>query len=146
MNESTITKRDALRFAVPPHFVAVLFPKGMDALFPGRGYKALERSLAPSPKEIQDMLIHLRLKLRWSRPRMAALLGASEYAVRAWETGARQPSGAARRLIWLLNLMVREPGDFKGALDLIFWGFGNRLKGQKWPEAPSSNANPALCF
>lgn len=118
-----MTKKDALRFAVPPHFTVVLFPKGMDVLFPGSGYKLLERSLAPSPKEIQILLIGLRAKLRWSRTLMAALLGASEHAVRAWETGARQPSGAARRLIWLLDLMVREPEDIKGALELIFWGF-----------------------
>jgi DNA-binding transcriptional regulator YiaG len=124
MDESKMTKKDALRFAVPPHFIGVLFPKGMDVLFSGSAYKALERRFAPSPKEIQDLLINLRLKLRWSRPRMAALLGASEHAVRAWETGSRQPSGAARRLIWLLDLMLREPGDIKGALEVIFWGFG----------------------
>jgi DNA-binding transcriptional regulator YiaG len=123
MDES-MTKKDALRFAVPPHFVAVLFPKGMDVLFSGRAYKSLERGFAPNTKQIQNLLINLRLKLRWSRPRMAALLGASEHAVRAWETGARQPSGAARRLIWLLDLMVRQPGDIKGALELIFWGYG----------------------
>lgn len=119
-----MTKKNALRFAVPPHFVAVLFPKGMDLLYPGKFHKMLEKSVAPSPKEIQGLLLVLRLKLRWSRPRMAALLGASEHAVRAWETGARRPSGAARRLIWLIYLMLREPGDYKGALELMFWGFG----------------------
>lgn len=124
MDESEITKKDALRFAVPPHFVGVLLPNGLDMICPGSAYKALEKRFAPSPEEIQDLLIGLRQKLRWSRAGMAALLGASEHAVRAWETGARRPSGAARRLIWLLDLILHEPSDCKGALEVIFWGYG----------------------
>lgn len=68
------------------------------------------------------MLLQLRSKLRWPRSMLAAFLGVSRDVVRRWETGQRKPSGAARRLIWLLNLLAHEPKKLKSGLDLIFWG------------------------
>ena len=45
--------------------------------------------------DIRTMLIELRQMLYWSRRSMADFLGVSENVLRAWESGARQPSGAA---------------------------------------------------
>ncbi|HEY2329251.1 MAG TPA: helix-turn-helix domain-containing protein [Verrucomicrobiae bacterium] len=58
-------------------------------------------------RAIRSNFIRLRQKLRWSRAGMAAFLGVDRSVLRRWETGERNPSGAARRLIWLL--------DFAGA-------------------------------
>src|ERR1035438_5821961 len=90
----------------------------------GERYEMLERGFAPSAEEALRMLIKLRGKLRWSRPAMAAFLGVSKRVLRRWETGQRHPSGAARRLIWLMDLLVHDPDKLKNAMDLIFWGEG----------------------
>ena len=91
---------------------------------PGDTYEMLERGFAPTGGEAQVALIRLRKKLRWSRPMLAAYLGVSRGVLRRWETGERNPSGAARRLIWLMDLLAREPDKLKTAVDLIFWGKG----------------------
>jgi len=69
----------------------------------GETYEMLERGLAPTAGEVRLTLIRLRQKLHWSRPAMAAFLGVHRGVLRSWEVGARSPSGAARRLIWLLG-------------------------------------------
>lgn len=58
---------------------------------------------------------------------LAAFMGVNGEVVRRWETGERKPSGAARRLIWLLNMLAREPDQLKTAFDLIVWGKGDEL-------------------
>jgi len=80
--------------------------------------------------DIRTVLIHLRQKLYWSRRSMADFLGISENVLRAWESGARQPSGAARRLIWVTDLMIRdllrlmkdEPDKLNDEFNFAFWG------------------------
>jgi DNA-binding transcriptional regulator YiaG len=88
----------------------------------GDTYEMLERGLAPAAEEAKVTLIRLRQKLRWSRASLAAFLGVNRSVLRRWETGQRRPSGAARRLIWLLNLLAHEPDKLKTAFDLIMWG------------------------
>jgi DNA-binding transcriptional regulator YiaG len=91
-------------------------------VLPGIGYKLVEMELAPKAEESRKTLIQLRQYLRWSRPMMAAFFGISVGVLRRWENGERRPSSAARRLIWLLDILAREPDKLKSAVDLITWG------------------------
>ena len=76
-------------------------------MYPG-GFEEWLKARRAGADDIQGVLINLRYNLNWSRRDMAALLGVSQNVVKAWETGARQPSGAARRLISLMDRMVHE--------------------------------------
>jgi DNA-binding transcriptional regulator YiaG len=117
-----------LRCSFPPYFVAAMTPDGWPvATMSGETYELLERGHAPTAHESRMTLLRLRQKLRWSRPGMAAFMGVSRAVMRRWETGERKPSGAARRLIWLLNLLANEPYKLKTAFDLIVWGKGKEL-------------------
>lgn len=120
-------KSDALRYSFPPYYVGVVDGKLPVFNVPGECWKDLERGLAPTVGEVRQMLLRLRSELRWPRSALAAFLGVSRDVVRRWETGARNPSGSARRLIWLLNLLVRYPEQLKNGLDLIVWGKGGEL-------------------
>jgi len=114
-----------LRCSFPPYFVAAMTPAGWPvAAMSGDTYEMLERGFAPTAEEAQMTLFRLRQKLRWSRAGMAAFLGVGQSVLRRWETGERKPSGAARRLIWLMDLLAHEPDKLKTAFDLIVWGKG----------------------
>ena len=114
-----------LRCNFPPYFVAAMTPAGWPvAAMSGDTYEMLERGFAPTAEEAQMTLFRLRQKLRWSRAGMAAFLGVGQSVLRRWETGERKPSGAARRLIWLMDLLAHEPDKLKTAFDLIVWGKG----------------------
>lgn len=118
-----------LRCSFPPYYVAAETPAGWPvAALSGALYEMLERGLAPSAGECQMKLINLRQKLRWSRSMMAPYYGVSKDVLRRWEDGSRKPSGAARRLIWLLDLLAREPDALKTAMDVIVWGRGKELQ------------------
>jgi DNA-binding transcriptional regulator YiaG len=118
-----------LRCSFPPYYVAAMTPDGWPvAALPGDSYEILERGLAPSAEESRQTLLHLRQQLRWSRAGMAAFLGVPRGTLRRWETGERRPSGAARRLIWLLNLLVDEPDKLKSAFDLVVWGRSEEMR------------------
>ena len=71
------------------------------------------------------MLLKLRETLKWSRAMLAAHLGVSRDVVRRWETGERNPSGPARRLIWLSYSILREPDRLRLPVELVVWGKGN---------------------
>jgi DNA-binding transcriptional regulator YiaG len=117
-----------LRCSFPPYYVAAMAADGGPvAALPGDTYEMLERGLAPTAHECRMTLIRLRQTLRWSRAGMAAFMGVERGVLRRWETGERKPSGAARRLIWLLDLLAREPDKLKSAFDLIVWGRGEEL-------------------
>jgi DNA-binding transcriptional regulator YiaG len=115
-----------LRCSIPPYFVGQVTPAGWPvAALSGEYYELMERGFAPTADDSIRTLIKLRGKLRWSRPAMAAFLGVSRSVLRRWETGERHPSGAARRLIWLLDILAREPDKLKNAMDVILWGKGD---------------------
>jgi DNA-binding transcriptional regulator YiaG len=130
----TAEQMKGLRCSFPPYYVGLVLPNGVPvAAMPGSTYKRLERGFAPAAGEVQMLLIQLRQELRWSRAMLAAFMGVSRDVVRRWETGERRPSGAARRLIWLLNLLAKEPDQLKNAADLIFWGKSHgRKQGCRW--------------
>jgi hypothetical protein len=95
---------------------------------PGELYEGLERSFAPGAADVRQILLRLRGQLHWPRSMLAAFMGVSRDVVRRWETGERNPCGAARRLIWLLDMLVRRPEKLQSGLDLIFWGKGDECR------------------
>src|SRR5262249_26435190 len=117
-----------LRCSFPPYYVAMVQDGVPVASLPGETYEMLERGLAPTAEDVRRTLVQLRQELRWSRAGLAAFLGVSRAVLRRWGTGERRPSGAARRLIWLLDLLAREPEKLKNAMDLIVWGKGEELE------------------
>lgn len=123
--ERAAVQMQGLRCAVPPYYVAGMSADGEPVVaLPGDTYEMLERGLAPTAQESRMTLIRLRQTLRWSRAGMAAYLGVNRGVLRRWETGERNPSGAARRLIWLLDVLAHEPDKLKSAVDLFVWGRG----------------------
>jgi len=72
--------------------------------------------------EPQLTLLELRRRLLWSRSTLGAFLGVGKHKLRRWETGERHPSGAARRLIWLIDLLVLHPERLVDGTDLMVWG------------------------
>jgi putative transcriptional regulator len=56
------------------------------------------------PKWSKEEISQLRIsKLKVSQPILAAYLGVSAAALRAWEQGLKKPSGAARRLLQIID-------------------------------------------
>lgn len=88
----------------------------------GEGFSILQRCMGPSSEEVRDLVLELRDRLKWSRSMLAAMLGVGCDTLRRWETGERNPSGAARRLIWLMHLLLTSPEKLNNGLDLIVWG------------------------
>ena len=69
----------------------------------------------------RETLLKLRRKHSLSRGHLAALLGVSLGTLRRWEEGTRNPSGAARRLIWLVNGMLTGSPP-RNLWETITWG------------------------
>ena len=129
--EFTELKRELFRKrrGYPPHYLAARLASGVPvAGLPGTFYERLERGFAPTAAEVRLILIRFRETLRWPRSQLAAFVGVDQSVLRRWESGERRPSGAARRLIWLLELLTNEPDNFKSAFDLIIWGRGQELQ------------------
>lgn len=61
----------------------------------------------PVPKFTPKQIVKLREERKLSRPLFARLLNVPDVTVRKWESGERKPSGAALRL---LQIMQTEPG------------------------------------
>ena len=117
-----------LRFSTPPY--VLVRPKDEIPLFviPGCAWEAVSANLAPGQCEFKVILHLLRMKLRWSRPMLAAFLGVSRHTLRRWEDGTRTPSLAAKRLIWIVNQLLYKPKTIRSALDLLVWGKGPELR------------------
>lgn len=71
----------------------------------------LSQTFQPSGPEVIRLLEQLRGHLGISVPALAALLGVPSITVRSWLTKRRTPTGAARRLIWLLATATDRPED-----------------------------------
>jgi len=119
-------KMGNLRCSIPPYYLVARSTDGEPVVaMPGDTFGMLERGYAPSALECAQLLIRFRRTTRWSRPAMAAFMGVSPNVLRRWETGERKMSGAARRLTWLLELLVNDPDQLIDALSLLFWGTKN---------------------
>jgi DNA-binding transcriptional regulator YiaG len=67
------------------------------------------------PEWSKEDISKLRIeKLRVSQPILAAYLGVSPAAIRAWEQGFKKPSGSARRLLQIINI---SPDNFLHLID-----------------------------
>ena len=67
------------------------------------------RIFAPSPARCRKMLSEIREQLRLPVESLAMLLGTPLVTVRKWLNGERNPSGAAKRLIWLIHCAQFKP-------------------------------------
>ena len=97
-----------------------------DELHPNLGPKCLEGfadALAPDTEAIRHMLIELRTKLKWPRYFAAVVLGVPASTLAKWENGTRNPSGAAKKLIFLLHALVVDDSEkVKNCWDVAVWG------------------------
>lgn len=93
----------------------------------GECWGIISREFAPSADESCETLVAMRTNLKWSRAMLAAFMGISRQTVRRWETKERKPSGAAKRLIWLMETLTRHPERLKSGLDLPLWGQSDEL-------------------
>jgi DNA-binding transcriptional regulator YiaG len=64
------------------------------------------RVTRPAPKFTPEQIVKLREERKLSRPLFARLLNVPAVTVRKWESGERKPSGAALRL---LQIMQTQP-------------------------------------
>src|SRR5678816_4365236 len=77
---------------------------------------------APSAEESRRTLLDMRRTLGFTRSYMAALLGVPLVTLRRWETGERQTSAAARKLIWLVEGIYFYPKRLKDSNRIATWG------------------------
>jgi len=117
-----------LRFSIPPYAFLLTRDEWVAWNAPGESWASVSRGFSPSAEEIRKVLVGLRRDLRWSRSTLAAILGVPRDSLRRWETGARNPSGAARRLIWLIHLLASQPEKMRDGFDFIFWGKTDELR------------------
>ena len=90
---------------------------------PGAFGLRLAQAYCPSTDAIREMLLQIRRRRNWSQPAMAGVLGVPLHTLRKWEEGARNPSGAAKKLIWTVHALVFEPERLLQGLGyFITWG------------------------
>jgi DNA-binding transcriptional regulator YiaG len=101
-----------------PHFQ----PDGTLAIrMPGDFACRLTQTFQPTGPEVIQLLEQLRGRLGISVPTLAALLGVPCITVRSWLTHRRTPTGAARRLIWLLATATDRPEDLADGHKWLNW-------------------------
>lgn len=64
------------------------------------------RVVRPAPQFSSAQIVKLRRQQKLSRPRMARILNVPDATIGKWESGERKPSGAAVRL---LQIMQAQP-------------------------------------
>jgi putative transcriptional regulator len=62
------------------------------------------RGIASAPKFTPSQIVKLRETRKLSRPLFAQILNVPPVTVRKWESGERKPSGAALRLLEIMQL------------------------------------------
>lgn len=80
------------------------------------------KALAPSAARCRGMLAELHRHLQLPAESFAAVLGAPKATLRKWLSGERQPSGAAKRLIWLLHSARFDPSILRKLDGWLMWG------------------------
>jgi transcriptional regulator with XRE-family HTH domain len=85
--------------------------------------EGLCRCFRPEPKALRQMLLDLRGVHRWSQGFAASVLGVSVSTIVKWESGVRNPTGSAAKLIFLLYSQHVERKDrVRNCWDLATWG------------------------
>lgn len=96
-----------------------------DEIHPSIGVEGMLRlsdCFAPEPKKVRRMLLALRRHHRWSQRFAAAVFGVPITTMTKWESGKRNPSGAAAKFIFLLHALLVEKTTVKNCWDLAHWG------------------------
>lgn len=134
--DSLVTPLDSSWYPVPmnrKHFHPyATFGKDGEIYFNASGSLA-EASVwinRPSDNEIREMLTAIRNALQLSVPALAAILGVPRNTLQKWMSGARRPSGAAARLIWLLHANWLQPEILTKPGAWLVWG--------NQPESPAT--------
>ena len=107
----------------------------------GRAINEMARLFAPDREMVRGMLVKLRNQLRWSEDFAAAAIGVPTVTLRKWESGERNPSGAARKLIWFLHdTLINSPRKVGNVWDLAMWGVTERWQppGEPFALAPTA--------
>jgi hypothetical protein len=104
-----------------PQFQRTLYNE-MCVLLSGELMLSMARLLAPGIDDSRKTLLELRQKLGWSRAQLASFLGVGKHTLRRWETGQRNPCGAARKLIWLTHAFITQPQRMLSSVDVATWG------------------------
>ena len=76
--------------------------------------------LAPSQPEVKRMV--WRLWRRYGRDGLADLLGVPVATLEDWAYNGREPSCAARKLVWLVWCLEFHPERCRTAFDVTTWG------------------------
>ena len=88
---------------------------------PGSMLLAMARYYQPSKESVRDKILELRTKMHWTQSYLAVVLGTPLATLRSWEDGTRKPSGAARKLIWLIwRLFLQQ--EVTTHRDIADWG------------------------
>ncbi len=89
---------------------------------PGNAVLGLGELMATAEQiSARGILLKLRTERGLSRPCLAAVLGVPLATLRRWEEGTRQPSGAARKLVWLLDRWLAGQPP-RSLMDMATWG------------------------
>lgn len=94
------------------HFRRECFVSDEGELFVARSGQFIGRItklFAPTGDEVRAMLAEVRKKSGLTTAVLAATLGVPLITARRWLDGSRTPSGAAKRLIWLLFTTQHSP-------------------------------------
>lgn len=134
MDDENDAAERLLWYVVPvneePEVAVNRFHRGFCFSKDGEIYKAVSgefglqivKVFGPNAEETRQSLLEMRRRLKWSRAQLAAVLGVPKETLRRWETGARNPCGAARRLIWFMESLLLEPARLLDLPSLLAWG------------------------
>lgn len=90
--------------------------------FSGQFLNSVAHVFAPKPDTLREMLVAVRCHFKWPQAYLAAMLGVPTATLRGWEKGQRNPSRAAKKLIWLLHALLLDPGKIRTHRDIACWG------------------------
>ena len=83
---------------------------------------ALAFRLQPTAKQCRSMLLEILRALQWDRHDTAATLGVSFMTLKSWIEGARTPTDAARKLIWMTWALLLHPELLRTVWHIVTWG------------------------
>lgn len=95
----------------PNHYRIEVTLEGDEATFlpSGEYMQASNQLFQPGAEELRRMLEEIRKELGLSISMLGAVLGAPRVTLRKWFSGERNPTGASRRLIWLVHARLFHP-------------------------------------